>query len=286
MTQIGHMIHGGLTVRPGGYNTDALSLDFQSLHEQIIDTDSVNRTLDQFLDKTSLLHFNSGFLRNLYESIISCEIRLQLWEYYTPRGVAELAVDELKIRDHKSDIFLDPRCGTGIFLATAINEKRGTLEDELAPRALVDVITETVYGIDLNSVAVQSAKLCYFLSLLPLIAGDIIKTEIPVFLIDPLRLTKDDNLRFGGGEISLEVDHLVGNSTRITWGNLSEFREKQLVDGAPWLQAACHRHEPRFQHEIHENRNSVERVVREVKRQTNRFANCFSHAEAKTVENW
>ncbi|ELZ33143.1 IS6 family transposase [Halorubrum tebenquichense] len=74
---------------------------------------------------------------------------------------------------------------------------------------------------------------------------------------------------------------------------LSELREKHqvdnavfLVDGAPWLHAACHRHGLRFQHVTHGNRNSVERVFREVKRRTNQFSNCFSHAEADTVENW
>jgi transposase-like protein len=74
---------------------------------------------------------------------------------------------------------------------------------------------------------------------------------------------------------------------------LAELREKHLVDdatflvdGAPWLQAACHRHGLRFQHVTHGNRNAVERIFREVKRRTNQFSNCFSHAEADTVENW
>jgi transposase-like protein len=74
---------------------------------------------------------------------------------------------------------------------------------------------------------------------------------------------------------------------------LSELREKHLVDdatflvdGAPWLQAACHRHGLRFQHVTHGNRNAVERVFREIKRRTNQFSNTFSHAEADTVENW
>ena len=72
---------------------------------------------------------------------------------------------------------------------------------------------------------------------------------------------------------------------------LEELREKHLVDdavvladGAPWLQAACHRHGLRFQQETHGNRKSVERIFREVKRRTNQFSNCFSHAEAETVE--
>jgi len=54
---------------------------------------------------------------------------------------------------------------------------------------------------------------------------------------------------------------------------LSELHEKHLVDdatflvdGAPWLQAACHRFGLRFQHITHGNRNAVERVFRELKR--------------------
>ena len=74
---------------------------------------------------------------------------------------------------------------------------------------------------------------------------------------------------------------------------LSELHEKHqvddavfLVDGAPWLQAACHRHGLRFQHVTHENRNAVERVFREVKHRTNQFSNTFNHVEQKTAENW
>jgi transposase-like protein len=74
---------------------------------------------------------------------------------------------------------------------------------------------------------------------------------------------------------------------------LSELREKQqvddatfLVDGTPWLQAACHRHGLRFQHVTHGNRNAVKRVVRKVKRRTNKYSNTFSHVERSTVKNW
>ncbi|WP_197409789.1 N-6 DNA methylase, partial [Haloferax profundi] len=154
------------------YNTDALSFNFQSLHESIIDTDSIERNIDEFLEKVDLVNTDSDFLRGLYESIISHEMRLQLGEYYTPRGVSELSVGELDVDDFESDTFLDPGCGSGIFLATCIDAKRDALEDVLAPDTLVDVITDTVYGVDLNPVAVKSAKLSYLLSLLPVLEDD------------------------------------------------------------------------------------------------------------------
>ena len=59
-----------------------------------------------------------------------------------------------------------------------------------------------------------------------------------------------------------------------------------LVDGAAPLKDACHRHGLDFRYEKHGNRNSVERVFREVKRRTICFSNCFSNAEADTAENW
>ena len=36
----------------------------------------------------------------------------------------------------------------------------------------------------------------------------------------------------------------------------------------------------------HGNRNSVERVFREVKRRTSSFSNTFSHADPTTAESW
>ena len=59
-----------------------------------------------------------------------------------------------------------------------------------------------------------------------------------------------------------------------------------LVDGAVPLQRACDKHGLDFRYERHGNRNSVERVFREVKRRTISFSNCFSNAEAQTANEW
>jgi transposase-like protein len=73
----------------------------------------------------------------------------------------------------------------------------------------------------------------------------------------------------------------------------TELREKHdvddavfVVDGATPLQDACNRHGLDFRYEKHGNRNSVERVFREVKRRTTAFSNCFSHAKAETADEW
>src|SRR6056297_42353 len=73
----------------------------------------------------------------------------------------------------------------------------------------------------------------------------------------------------------------------------AELREKHdvddavfLVDGAAPLKDACSRHGLDFRYERHGNRNSVERVFREVKRRTSSFSNCFSNAERETADSW
>jgi putative transposase len=82
-------------------------------------------------------------------------------------------------------------------------------------------------------------------------------------------------------------------TTALTERFLQELREKHdvddavfLVDGAKHLQTALQRAGLRFQYERRGNRNSVERVFREVKRRTSSFSNCFSHVEPETAENW
>jgi len=59
-----------------------------------------------------------------------------------------------------------------------------------------------------------------------------------------------------------------------------------LVDNATPLQEACRRHGLDFRYECHGNRNSVERVFRELKRRTNCFSNCFSHVQPETADDW
>ncbi len=73
----------------------------------------------------------------------------------------------------------------------------------------------------------------------------------------------------------------------------AELREKHdvddavfLVDGDKALNYACQRHDLDFRYERHGNRNSVERVFREVKRRTSSFSNCFSNADAETADEW
>ncbi|WP_225333163.1 IS6 family transposase [Halomicrobium urmianum] len=82
-------------------------------------------------------------------------------------------------------------------------------------------------------------------------------------------------------------------TTALTEIFLRELQQKHdietaefLVDGAQHLQTALQRAGLRFQISRHGNRNTIERIFRELKRRTSSFSNCFSHVEPVTAENW
>ena len=74
---------------------------------------------------------------------------------------------------------------------------------------------------------------------------------------------------------------------------VGELREEHVIDDAVFLlndatplKEACRRYGLDFRYERHRNRNSVERVVREVERCTDSFSNRFSYADPATADDW
>ncbi|WP_418280418.1 type I restriction endonuclease subunit M [Halorubrum sp. DTA98] len=229
-------------------NTDALSVRFRPLHERVVDLDAVTEELEAHLSADALRAADADAIRSLYESIVPREIRLELGEYYTPRGVAELAVGAMDVdtfslgadagafdggadagatvEDHTATTgvsFLDPGCGSGVFLSVCIDRLLAATPESTDPADVVSRITSSVAGIDLNPVAVTSAKLAYVLALLPALKrADADAVEIPVFLTDALGITCEEPMTFRGEPFEPSVTHLVGNPPWITWGRLPD----------------------------------------------------------------
>jgi len=91
----------------------------------------------------------------------------------------------------------------------------------------------------------------------------------------------------------LHVRLFTTTPTALTQQFLRELREKHdvydvvfLVDYAQHLAAALQRVGLQFQTIRHGNRNTVERLFREIKRRTSLFSNSFSHADPETAETW
>ena len=116
------------------------------------------------------------------------ELRKSLGEFYTPDWLVEHSVSKL---DYKQDKWLaarllDPTCGSGSFLLEVIEQKRrAALAEGWSAEQTVDMLTTTVWGFDLNPLAVQSSRVNFLIAIADLLmqckGKDI---EIPVLLAD------------------------------------------------------------------------------------------------------
>jgi len=209
--------------RSAAANTDALPVEFRGLHDRIVGSDSAVRSVGTTVERAGPTAPGPEPLGALYEHVVSADLRRLLGEYYTPRGIADVTVDELEIEAAETETVLDPGCGAGVFLAASVDAKLTALGEDLPPDALVEAITDTVYGMDRNPVAVKAAKLSYLSALRTAIeASTVDRIELPVFLTDSLGLTREDDIRLDGDALDLAVDHLVGNPPWLTWGALPE----------------------------------------------------------------
>lgn len=143
-------------------------------------------------------------LKNLYEKLLPKQIRHDLGEFYTPDWLAQYTINSSGFK--ATDKILDPTCGSGTFLVLAIREKIQQLQDKLTPAELLTHILGSVYGFDLNPLAVVASRTNYILAL-----GDLLEyadndIEIPVFLTDAI-LTPIKN----GGEYTYKLETNEGS---------------------------------------------------------------------------
>lgn len=119
-------------------------------------------------------------MKQLYEGLLSKEMRHSLGEYYTPDWLAEYTLQESGF--HSGMRILDPTCGSGTFLILAIN--RMIAEANGTP--ILSDILENVCGFDLNPLAVVSARTNYILAIEPYLGQVKGTIELPVYLGDAI----------------------------------------------------------------------------------------------------
>lgn len=126
--------------------------------------------------------FMQDLFRELYESFIPHIIRHCFGEYYTPYWLAENVMLE---STEGKDVFcsvMDPCCGSGTFLISAINRRIAAIneDDDYERKIDFDVLTKGIYGIDLNPLAVLMARINIFINVAPYINGYSL-IEIPIY---------------------------------------------------------------------------------------------------------
>jgi hypothetical protein len=119
--------------------------------------------------------------RGLYEETVPQVVRSSFGEFYTPTWlsahVLTTAVAGSKWR------MLDPCCGSGTFLVSAIEMIRKS-SPNVRPGELLATIRDRVVGIDLNPLAVLTARVNYFIHICDLLPENLKNFVIPVYLGD------------------------------------------------------------------------------------------------------
>ena len=119
--------------------------------------------------------------RQLYEAAIPQVVRGSFGEFYTPLWLAQhvLESSDFKVGER----VLDPCCGSGTFLISALQKVR-TDQAHRPPAETLATMLRTVVGVDLNPLAVLTARVHYFVYIADLLSGELEGLVIPVFLGD------------------------------------------------------------------------------------------------------
>lgn len=122
------------------------------------------------------------FFKELYVGMIPAAVRHSLGEYYTKKWLAKNVVDEVYHCLSNGWKGLDPCCGSGTFLTVmieyVIREDKGKNHKEI-----LDDVLSRVKGIDINPIAVLTARVNYFINISYLLDEEE-NIELPVFLGD------------------------------------------------------------------------------------------------------
>jgi hypothetical protein len=137
--------------------------------------------LAQHLAVYDMAKVNEDLLKELYENLVDSETKHDLGEVYTPDWLVELTLREANFKAGQS--LLDPACGSGTFLFTAIQLLR---EQGFTGEKLVDEALNNIVGVDVHPLAVTIAKVNYVLALSPDIASYKKTVVLPVYMANSL----------------------------------------------------------------------------------------------------
>ena len=168
----------------------------------------------------------------LYQNVIEQEERKRLGEYYTPRWLAK-EITETVVDDPLRQRVLDPACGSGTFIETAV-ERIISHAGDLSATETLQKLQDNVVGIDIHPVAVQLAKATWVMA-----AADTIRTareennnagavSAPIYLGDSMQLRYDTGTLTASQSIELETGETVpGRETPITFSIPKELARQQ-----------------------------------------------------------
>ncbi|MHB8902890.1 MAG: N-6 DNA methylase, partial [Thermoguttaceae bacterium] len=142
-----------------------------------------------------------------YMSLFPKQLRHALGEHYTPGWLADHGLDQVGFVGVASGRLLDPTCGSGVFLLRAIARMVRSRGESGDPGA----ICRAIAGLDVNSLAVLSARANYLLALRHWLSPDR-PIGLPVHHRDVVLENRSEP----------DFEFLVGNPPWLCWDHLPE----------------------------------------------------------------
>ena len=172
----------------------------------------------------------------LYQNVITQEERKKLGEYYTPRWLAR-EITETVVDDPLNQRVLDPSCGSGTFIETAI-ERILSHAGKLTATERLRKLQENMVGIDIHPVAVQLAKATWVMAAADTILAareenpDTGAVSAPIYLGDSMQLRYDTGTLSASQSVELETrETLPSQLGPVTFSIPKELaRQQTLID--------------------------------------------------------
>lgn len=168
------------------------------------------RAISSEFDGFDFDHIDEDILKGVYQDLIDRDTRHSLGEYYTPDWLCETIVADLKLES--SSRVLDPSCGSGSFLRTAIDKLKVDF-----PTLTADEIASQVSGLDIHPLSVQISKATVLIALKDKIAASPKPVFLSVYLANTLLSpTGTASLNLFGDTFDIWIDDKkIAINTRI-----------------------------------------------------------------------
>lgn len=175
--------------------SNMLSGDFFSWYVDDVHWEAFSTEIDSLVQKLGMIEFDVSkkspdstrdLFKGIYQVFVPGALRHALGEYYTPDWLAEHALDTIGWQTHHE--LLDPTCGSGTFLLEALRRRLNGRQE--SPK--VEGLLKGLYGIDLNPLAVLTAKGSLVVYLAPYLDQSN-PVRIPVYLADAINPASSEN---------------------------------------------------------------------------------------------
>ena len=180
----------------------------------------------------SFKHIPIELISNFYEEFLPIDNRTnkrQNGAYYTPYYLVRLLVDEgLPLQKGNLQKVIDVSCGSGIFLVTAFKRlvQIWRYSNEWAlptPEKLEEILSDYIFGVDLNANAVQLTIFSLNLSLCSMLSPRQIWTDLKFVDINNKNVFNEDFFNFVS-RCNHDFGLVIGNPPFV------EYKEKQYQE--------------------------------------------------------